>query len=140
MKTRPVAFFVSCSLASAGALMTAARWFPDARLTLFHAVEPAFAGLTSTDEPATEAVSRARAEAERFLASAAIPPQRRASVAIVVEPGCPGDVLRDCAEQDAFDLVVVGRRGRNPIADLLLGSTADAVMHQVPSDVLMVRD
>jgi nucleotide-binding universal stress UspA family protein len=117
--------------------MTAARWFPDARLTLFHASGPLVSGPTSRDEPTAEA---ARIEAERFLASAAIAPERRASVTIVVNRGRPGDALRECAEQAAFDLVVVGRRGGNPIADLLIGSTADAVMHQVPSDVMVVRD
>lgn len=128
------------SPASAGALMVAACWFPDAQLTLFHAAEPPFGGIVSRDEPAVEWARTARGEAERFLASAAIPMDRRASVAIMVDQGRPEAVLRDYAEQDAFDLVVVGRRGRNPVADLLLGSTADAIMHQVPSDVMVVRD
>ncbi len=128
------------SAASAGALMVSARWFPDAELTLFHAAEPPLGGLASRDEPAVEWTRAARGEAERFLASAAIAVERRPSVAIVIEQGRPEAVLRDYAEDDAFDLVVVGRRGRNPVTDLLLGSTADAVMHQVPSDVMVVRD
>jgi nucleotide-binding universal stress UspA family protein len=128
------------SPACAGALMVAACWFPDAQITLFHAAEPPLAGLASRDEPAVEWMRVARTEAEGFLASAAIPVARRPSVAIVIEQGRPESVLRDYAEQDDFDLVVVGRRGRNPVADLLLGSTADAIMHQVPSDVMVVRD
>ena len=128
------------SPACAGALMVAACWFPDAEITLFHAAEPPLGGIASRDEPAVEWTRAARGEAERFLASAAIPVERRPTVAIVVDQGRPEAVLRDYAEQDAFDLVVVGRRGRNPVTDLLLGSTADAVMHQVPSDVMVVRD
>lgn len=128
------------SAASAGALMTAVRWFPEARISLIHAAEPPFSGLVSRDETVLEWTRTARAEAEQFLASVAIPPEQRATIAILVEQGRPEAVLRDYAEQGAFDLVVVGRRGRNPVADLLLGSTADAVMHQVASDVMVVRD
>ncbi len=46
-------------------------------------------------------------------------------------------VLRTAEEQNA-DLIVVGSHGRHGLA-LLLGSTANAVLHGAPCDVLAVR-
>ena len=42
------------------------------------------------------------------------------------------------AEQDQTDLIIVGSHGRHGLA-LLLGSTANAVLHGAPCDVLAVR-
>jgi len=42
------------------------------------------------------------------------------------------------AQENAVDLIVVGSHGRHGLA-LLLGSTANAVLHGAPCDVLAVR-
>ncbi len=47
------------------------------------------------------------------------------------------EILR-VAEENAVDLIVVGSHGRHGI-QLLLGSTANAVLHGAPCDVLAVR-
>ncbi|MGD2073494.1 MAG: universal stress protein [Gammaproteobacteria bacterium] len=47
------------------------------------------------------------------------------------------EILR-AAEQEAVDLIVIGSHGREGI-QLLLGSTANAVLHGAPCDVLAVR-
>ena len=46
--------------------------------------------------------------------------------------------ILDCAERIGADLIVVGSHGRHGLA-LLLGSTANAVLHGAPCDVLAVR-
>ncbi len=47
------------------------------------------------------------------------------------------EIARVAAERDA-DLIIIGKRGSNPITDLLLGSTAEAVCRQAQRLVLIV--
>lgn len=47
--------------------------------------------------------------------------------------------LSETAEQDGFDLVVVGSRGRNAVARMLLGSVADRLVHICKKPVLVAR-
>ena len=48
-----------------------------------------------------------------------------------------GEVIR-AAEEEGCDLIVVGSHERHGLA-LLLGSTANAILHHAPCDVLAVR-
>ena len=57
---------------------------------------------------------------------------------IVVEFGKPTDAILDVAEQENVDLIVLGSHGRHGIK-LLLGSTANGVLHHASCDVLAVR-
>lgn len=52
--------------------------------------------------------------------------------------GVPKQEIYQLAEQQAVDLIVVGSHGRHGLA-LLLGSTADGVLHHAHCDVLAVR-
>ena len=52
--------------------------------------------------------------------------------------GRPQTEIDSLAHQIAADLIVVGSHGRHGIA-LLLGSTANGVLHGAPCDVLAVR-
>lgn len=52
--------------------------------------------------------------------------------------GNPKQEITHIAEQESVDLVVVGSHGRHGLA-LLLGSTANAVLHYAKCDVLAVR-
>jgi universal stress protein A len=47
-------------------------------------------------------------------------------------------MIHNVAKEHAVDLIVVGSHGRHGLA-LLLGSTANAVLHGAPCDVLAVR-
>ena len=55
-----------------------------------------------------------------------------------VESGTPKWVISQFVEQHQCDLVVLGSHGRHGIS-LLLGSTANAVLHAMPCDVLTVK-
>jgi universal stress protein A len=59
--------------------------------------------------------------------------QRRVISAVSTKEG-----ILQAAEEHAVDLIVVGSHGRHGLA-LLLGSTANAVLHGAPCDVLAVR-
>ena len=52
--------------------------------------------------------------------------------------GSTGPEIKRTAEEHDVDLIVVGSHGRHGLA-LLLGSTANAVLHGAPCDVLAVR-
>ena len=52
--------------------------------------------------------------------------------------GVPKEEIIHIAEQEQVDLIVVGSHGRHGIA-LLLGSTANSVLHYAKCDVLAIR-
>ena len=62
-----------------------------------------------------------------------------------VDPGCrwmvwgvPGQEIVRIAEQEQVDLIIVGSHGRHGLA-LLLGSTANSVLHHATCDVMAIR-
>lgn len=56
----------------------------------------------------------------------------------IVEFGSPKTVIMDKAQELKADLIIVGSHGRHGLA-LLLGSTANAVLHHAHCDVLAVH-
>jgi len=56
----------------------------------------------------------------------------------VIEIGAPRSVVLDVAEKLNADLIIVGSHGRHGL-QLLLGSTANGVLHNAKCDVLAVR-
>lgn len=52
--------------------------------------------------------------------------------------GVPNQEITQIAKQEKVDLIVVGSHGRHGIA-LLLGSTANSILHHAHCDVLAVR-
>ena len=60
------------------------------------------------------------------------------AVDIHVETGRTVDVILDVADEVSADLIVVGSHGRHGVA-LLLGSTANGVLHRTKCHVLAVR-
>lgn len=53
--------------------------------------------------------------------------------------GPAAERVAETAVQDDYDLVVVGSRGRNAVARVLLGSVADRLMHICTKPVLIAR-
>jgi universal stress protein A len=56
----------------------------------------------------------------------------------LVRQGSTKREIISMAEQESVDLIVIGSHGRSGL-QLLLGSTANAVLHGAPCDVLAVR-
>lgn len=52
--------------------------------------------------------------------------------------GVPGHEIVQMAEQEHIDLIVVGSHGRHGLA-LLLGSTANSILHHAKCDVMAIR-
>ena len=108
------------------------------KLSVIHVIEPlslAYGGdipmdLSSVQDQIHE---QAKAHLAEFAAQLDIAPDDQYLIF-----GRPESEIHRVAECKAADLVVVGSHGRHGIA-LLLGSTANAVLHGATCDVLAVR-
>lgn len=127
------------SAPSMQALRLAARWFEGARLSVFHAYTPP--GSTKATQPASEDSWRAAAtqECAVHLTKAHLPETAIGSVQQVIERGEPQALLADYVAIAGVDLVVLGSQGRTGLARVLLGSTAENLLHSLDCDTLVVR-
>jgi nucleotide-binding universal stress UspA family protein len=57
----------------------------------------------------------------------------------VLQVGNPGEVISALAEAGTYDVVVVGSTGKGAVKRLLIGSTADRLVHLCRCAVLVVR-
>ena len=110
----------------------------EANLTLLHVVEPvgyAFNGDLPLDltELQEQVESKAKARLNDLGSTYGIGSDRQ-----ILATGRPGAEIRRIAEERGADLIVLGTHGRHGI-QLLLGSTANSVLHGAPTDVLSVR-
>jgi nucleotide-binding universal stress UspA family protein len=121
------------------ALKTAAAWFPEQRLTLFHAYEAPLAGMVpDAASYRSEYGKIAAQECEAFLERSDMPAGMRRPH-VLVEYGPPGPLLRDYARERGADLVVLGTQGRSALAGVFLGSIAKQILEHLPCDALVVR-
>ena len=110
----------------------------DAQLHIAHVIEPlslAYGGdipmdLSTVQDQIHE---QARSHLTDLAASFGIPETHRHLVF-----GRPESEIHRIAEEEQMDLIVVGSHGRHGLA-LLLGSTANGVLHGASCDVLAVR-
>lgn len=110
----------------------------DARISLVHVIEPlayAYGGdipmeLSSVQNQLQQ---QANEQLSKLAQSMGIPPEDQHVVL-----GHPSSEIRRLADEKSVDLVVVGSHGRQGLA-LLLGSTANGVLHGAKCDVLAVR-
>ncbi len=122
------------------ALDAAARFFPDKPLTAFHAYDPPMSGLVS-DPPSYRDDYRkmTEQECEEFLqAWEKSSGGRRPNV--LLEYGQPNHLLHDYVSENRVDLVAVGTHGRSLLFDVFIGSIAKQILHDVPCDILVIRE
>lgn len=116
----------------------ARRIVDGARISLVHVIEPlayAYGGdipmeLSSVQNQLQQ---QANEQLNKLAQSMGIPPEDQHVVL-----GHPSSEIRRLADEKGVDLVVVGSHGRQGLA-LLLGSTANGVLHGAKCDVLAVR-
>ncbi len=110
----------------------------NAKLSIVHAIEhinaygvaEAYSAVLDVEE---EMIKEAKAEMTRIGEQFSIPASSQ-----FIEVGSPKSVIMNKAQELGADLIVVGSHGRHGI-QLLLGSTANAVLHHANCDVLAVR-
>jgi nucleotide-binding universal stress UspA family protein len=61
------------------------------------------------------------------------------TVATRVTDGYVAEAILDYAEQNKIDLIAMSTHGRSGVRRMLLGSTADRVVHGAKMPVLLVR-
>ncbi len=110
----------------------------DAELHVIHVIEPlslAYGGDIPMDLSSVQEQIHAQAKSHlaEFGAGLGIPADRQYLIF-----GRPESEIHRIATEREADLVVVGSHGRHGLA-LLLGSTANAVLHGATTDVLAVR-
>ncbi|QIL89334.1 universal stress protein [Microbulbifer harenosus] len=110
----------------------------NAQLRLAHIIEPltfAYGGDIPMDlsEVQEQLQNQAKEQLRRAAASLNIPADRQHVVL-----GQPATEIHRLAEDTDCDLIVIGSHGRHGLA-LLLGSTANGVLHGAGCDVLAVR-
>ncbi len=108
-----------------------------AKLSIVHAVEHINAYGVAQAYPTVidleeQMLKEAKEGLMKFAAKYNIPVQQQ-----FVEIGSPKSMILNKADELKADLVIVGSHGRHGIS-LLLGSTANAVMHHAHCDVLAV--
>ena len=110
-----------------------------ARLTLLHVVAPVY------QEPLYEGIAAVPLDIETQLVENAERSLHDLAIKLgvadserLVEVGTPKTVILETAKAREVDLIVVGSHGVHGLG-LLLGSTANAVLHGAPCDVLAVR-
>lgn len=54
-------------------------------------------------------------------------------------PGSPGRTICDLARNWDADVIVMGRRGRSGLSELVLGSVSNYVLHHAPCSVLAIQ-
>lgn len=112
----------------------------NAKLSICHIVEDfpltdfAYEPMISVDIDMREALLEAgKKQLSKLAAEMEIPDSQQWA-----ECGSPGHDLVRIADENQVDLIVVGSHGRHGIK-MLLGSTANAVLHHAHCDVLAVR-
>lgn len=89
--------------------------------------------------PARDLVDEAREQAQQDVAQFLLQ-HRLPSVPIALDlnDGGAGDVIRAAAARQGADLLVLGTRGRRGIGEQMLGSVAESVLRNASVDVLVV--
>jgi nucleotide-binding universal stress UspA family protein len=134
---RRIVVATDLSDASVAALEAAMTLFLPSQITLYHAFDMPYRGLVD-NRVAYEADARANAlnETRTFAATHL----GAAADALSIEAGF-GDVapcIANHAGQTDADLVIAGTHGRSGLFRVLLGSSASALLSEVPSDIMIV--
>ena len=110
-----------------------------ARLSIVHIIEPmamAFGGDAPMEPSIIQQPQSEQAQTAMANLSARYPAITEAQRHLTL--GQPRHEIHRLAKEQGCDLIVVGSHGRHGLA-LLLGSTANDVLHGAPCDVLSVR-
>lgn len=110
--------------------------YTGAKLSLIHVVEPmpgysyAYLGIEDIEG---QLIDEARAALDKLGEQLAVDKSNR-----YVEVGPTKSKIQSMAEEAGADLIICGSHGRHGLS-LLLGSTANAILHGSKCDVLVVR-
>lgn len=122
------------SEASRLALQLTSRWFPERTLTVYHAHEAPFSGLSSKHLEISHHLEQG--QFADFIKNSNLP--ANISVKPAIELGMPAPVMTQYVRDHDIDLVVIGSNHNRGLLDEILGSDASALLDWLPCDTLVV--
>ncbi|MFC3077663.1 universal stress protein [Phenylobacterium terrae] len=134
---RHVVAAIDFSEGSRQALVAAAPWVDGAEIALLHAYRVPYEGFLSREANADEVRASAEADCARFLAEGGWPPGLGERVEPEMAYGTPLEVLAARAREGRADLVVVGAHGQTGPFEKLLGGTAEQLLSELLTDLLV---
>lgn len=121
------------------ALLRAVAQFPGEQIVLLHVIEP-FPDHTKAGGRSGQRRAQVFKNGQQLLdATADLGDQYAGTITTELVYGRPVHVIPRFVESNGIDEVVIGSRGRDGTARLLLGSVAETVVRRVPVPVTVVR-
>jgi nucleotide-binding universal stress UspA family protein len=109
-----------------------------ARLTVVYAVPTPFLSLEVPPTVIDEVIRAEKARGQTIL-DTVVKTLGGTDIAQLELEGPAAEAVAEVAEQHGYELVVVGSRGRNALARIILGSVADRLVHISKVPVLVVK-
>jgi nucleotide-binding universal stress UspA family protein len=116
-----------------GLSVTAVHVVQDPRTYIGPLVAEGYVATPPLDREALEGMGRPALDA----ATKVLGDRVRLETRVLVGPAA--EEIAALAAEGGFDLIAMGRRGLNPITQLLLGSVSERVVHLAPCPVVIVR-
>lgn len=120
-------------------LQVAAALFPQAELTLLHALDIPYKSLWLDPQHREDFSRMERAMIEAFVAHSELPDAMKQRLQLLVAHGHPEAMLRRHVRQHDTELCVIGALRRGITFHMLIGGNARRIVQGVPSDILVVR-
>ncbi len=120
-------------------LEMATAWFGDTDITLMHALDIPYKSLLLDAGREHQFAKMERDTMESFVASAQIPATMHERIHTRIEYGHAEVMLHRHVIAHDIDLTVIGALTRGFAFHVLIGGSVTRIVHDVPSDVLMVR-
>ena len=117
------------------ALRLSSRWFPEQTLTVYHAHETPFSGLSSKHVEISRNLEQG--EFTDFIKNSNLPVN--AHIKPAIELGVLAPTLTQYVRDHDIDLVVIGCNGNRGLMGDIIGSNASALLDWLPCDTLVVR-
>ena len=138
---RSVIVAADFSDASRQALEAAAAFFPEQRITVFHAHDaPALYAAADRESHLEQFRLSAHADYLAFVRAAALADKVRARLGVAIEWGNPASLVRELIQTTEADLVVLGTRSRGSLLHALVGSVAQKIAASLPCDALVIPE
>jgi len=111
-----------------------------AKLSVIHVIEPIYTygiapgGELQFDEWEKSIEDTAKKQLKKLCDKLSIPENQQ-----ILKIGSPRSLIMNAAENIGADLIVVGHHGRHGLSAILIGNTAEDMVHRAKCDVLAVH-
>lgn len=117
------------------ALRLTSRWFPERMLTVYHAHEAPFSGLSGKNLEISSNLEQG--EFADFIKSSNLP--AHTAIKPAIDLGMLAPALTQYVREHDIELVVIGSNAHRGVIGDFLGSSASALLDWLPCDTLVVR-